>query len=165
MKPQDVVILLKIIAINNNDWQQKSLADSLNMSQSEISNSIARSKYSGLIDISSKKVRRLAFMDFLQYGLSLVFPQKPGNIVRGIPTAHSAPPLNQIIQSNELFVWQSSRGKVKGQKIVPLYPSVIDSVNEDLIFYQLLTLTDALRVGRVREKELAIKELKQRILN
>ncbi len=164
MKPQDVVILLKIIAGNSEHWQQQPLADALKMSQSEVSQSVARSKYTGLLDGSGKKVMRLAFMDFLQYGLAYVFPQKPGPIVRGVPTAHSAPPLNNIIQSNELFVWPSAKGKARGQSIVPLYPSVVEAVEQDETLYQLLALADALRVGRARERELSIDELKRRIL-
>jgi hypothetical protein len=165
MKPQDVVILLKIIAGNSEHWQQQPLADALKMSQSEVSQSVARSKYTGLLEGSGKKVMRLAFMDFLQYGLAYVFPQKPGPIVRGVPTAHSAPPLNNIIQSNELFVWPSAKGKARGQSIVPLYPSVVEAVEHDETLYQLLALADALRVGRARERELSIDELKRRILH
>ena len=67
MKPQDVVILLKIIAVDSDQWQQKSIADELKMSQSEVSQSVARSKFAGLLDGSGKKVMRLALLDFLQY--------------------------------------------------------------------------------------------------
>jgi predicted transcriptional regulator len=49
MKPQDVVILFKILAWGGNDWNQSMLSAQLNISQSEISESIRRSKYSGLI--------------------------------------------------------------------------------------------------------------------
>jgi DNA-binding Lrp family transcriptional regulator len=164
MKPQDVVILLKIIAGNSEQWQQKSLADELKMSQSEVSQSVARSKYSGLLDGTGKKVMRLALMDFLQYGIVYVFPQKPGSIVRGVLTAHSALPLSSIIQSNELYVWPSAKGNARGQSIFPLYPSVVDAIKYDEKLYQLLALVDALRVGRAREKELALNELKKRIL-
>jgi len=41
MKPQDVVVLLKIIALENNDWNQTQLAESLKLSQSEISQSLS----------------------------------------------------------------------------------------------------------------------------
>lgn len=164
MKPQDVVILLKIIAIGSDQWQQKSIADELKMSQSEVSQSVARSRFAGLLDGSGKKVMCLAFMDFLQYGLAVVFPQKPGSLVRGVPTAYSAPPLNTIIQSNELLVWPSAKGKSRGQSILPLYPSVVDAVDQDEKLYQLLALADTLRVGRARERELATSELKKLLL-
>lgn len=165
MKPQDVVILLKIIASGTDQWQQKPLSEALLISQSEVSQSVARSKYAGLLDNSGKKVMRLTLLDFLQYGLACVFPQKPGPVVRGILTAHSAPPLNAIIQSNELFVWPSAKGKIRGQSVLPLYSSVVDVAEQDHEFYQLLTLTDALRVGRAREKEYAIAELRKRLLS
>ncbi len=111
MKPQDIVILLKIIATDNGNWQQKPVAEALIMSQSEISQSVARMQYPGLIFENGKKVMRSAFLEFLQHGISYVFPQKPGAIVRGVPTAHSALPLNKIILSEENYVWPSAKGK------------------------------------------------------
>ncbi len=165
MSPQDVVILLKVISYGNEPWSQVPLASALCMSQSEVSKSIARSKYAGLLDPSGKVVRRMALMEFLQFGLKYVYPQTPGAIVRGIPTAHSAPPLNQSIQSNENYVWPSGKGKVRGQSIIPLYASVVDAVQNDSKLYEMLALADALRVGRARERELAIAELKKRILH
>jgi len=47
MKPQDVVLLLKIISIENDNWNQQQTASELFMSQSEVSESVARSKYAG----------------------------------------------------------------------------------------------------------------------
>ncbi len=104
-------------------------------------------------------------MEFLQYGIRYVFPQRPGAIVRGIPTAHSASPLKDIIRSNENYVWPSGKGTVRGQSILPLYPSITKAVRKDPKFYELLALVDALRVGRAREREIAVKELKTRILD
>lgn len=37
MKPQDVVLFLKIIAINTENWQQNLLADELKISLSKVS--------------------------------------------------------------------------------------------------------------------------------
>ena len=165
MKPQDVVILLKIIALDTDNWQQKPLSDALKMSQSEVSQSVARSKFAGLLDGTGKKVMRLAFFDFLQYGLTYVFPQKPGPVVRGLPTAHSAAPLNSVIVSEESYVWPWAKGKIRGHCIVPLYSSVPDAAAVDVKLYEMLSLTDALRIGRARERDLAIIELKKRILH
>ena len=165
MKPQDVVILLKIISLDTDDWQQKPLSGDLKMSQSEVSQSVARSKFAGLLDDTGKKVMRLAFFDFLQFGLTYVFPQKPGPVVRGLPTAHSAAPLNSVIVSEELYVWPWAQGKIRGHGIVPLYSSVPDAAAMDVKLYEMLSLTDALRIGRARERDLAIIELKKRILH
>jgi hypothetical protein len=53
---------------------------------------------------------------------------------------------------------------VKGQSIIPLFPSVAEAVQNDVLLYELLALVDALRVGRAREREIALEELKKRIL-
>lgn len=165
LNPLDVVVLLKIISLGDPSWNQKPLAEALFISQSEISKSVARSRYAGLLDPTGKKVRRLALLDLLKPGIAYVFPQQPGAVVRGIPTAHSAAPLNEVIQSSEQYVWPSGKGTVRGQSIIPLYPSVVDAVQNDPKLYELLALVDALRVGRAREKEIAVAELQKRILN
>ena len=164
MRPQDVVILLKIITYGNEPWFQKPLSQQLDMSQSEISESVARSKFAGLLDPKGKQVVKLALMEFLQYGIRYVFPQQPGAVVRGIPTAHSVMPLKEIIQSDEHYVWPSGKGTLRGHSVTPLYPSVVEAVKIDSKLHELLALVDSLRVGRIREKQLAVEELKHRIL-
>lgn len=164
MSPQDIVVLLKIIAYGDKTWNQLSLAEELFISQGEVSRSLSRSKYASLLDPEGKNVLRANLIDFLLYGISYVFPQKPGPVGRGVPTAHSAKPLNEIIESDEHYVWSSAKGKLRGQSITPLYPSVINAVQIDPKLYELLALVDALRVGRTREKNLAKEELERRIL-
>lgn len=165
LKPQDIVILLKIIALGDSSWYHHTIAEDLNMSQSEVSQSLNRSKYAGLIDSTKKKVNKLAFTELLLNGISYVFPQQPGPIVRGLLTAHSAQPLNKIINSNENYVWPYAKGLDRGQAIVPLYSTAVQASLKDQNLYELLTLVDAIRVGRTREKELAKTELKKRLLH
>lgn len=165
LKPQDIVILLKIISLGNKLWFHHTLALDLGMSQSEISQSLSRSLYAGLLDNSRKKVNRIAFNELIQHGVSYVFPQQPGSIVRGILTAHSAEPLNKFIQSAEKYVWPYAKGIDRGQSIEPLYNTVVEASLKDKNLYEMLALVDAIRVGRAREKEIAKKELEKRILN
>ena len=164
MKPQDIVVLLKIISLKDKPWSQVTIADELFMSQSEVSQSIARSKYARLLLPDRKKVMRLSFYEFLQYGIAFVFPQQPGPVIRGVPTAHSAPPLNEHIVSEEYYVWPYGKGTARGHSIAPLYPSVVDAIKLDSDLYEMLAMVDALRVGRAREKNFALKELKKRIV-
>lgn len=103
-------------------------------------------------------------MDFLQYGIKYVFPQKPGGLVRGIPTAHSATPLIELIQSEEKYVWPSAKGTLRGYSIHHLYPSVVNAVQLDSKLHELLALVDAIRVGKARDQQIAIAELKKRII-
>lgn len=163
ISPHDIVILLKIVSYGSEPWLQQPLAESLGISQSEVSKSLQRSKYAGLLDPRGKVVMKMALMDFLQYGLRYVFPQKPGPVLRGVPTSHSASPLNTEIQAAEAYVWPFAKGTIRGHSIIPLYPSAPAAALKDKQLHELLALTDALRVGKAREKELAIIHLKKRL--
>lgn len=163
LKPQDVLLLLKVVSDNDPSWNQKPVAEALGLSQSEVSEAVARCKYSGLLAPNGKTVMKLGLLEFLQYGLRYVFPQKPGAVVRGVPTSHSASPLKEQIQSQEDYVWPYGKGTVRGHSIQPLYPSVPEAALKDVKLHELLALADALRVGKAREKELAVAELKKRL--
>lgn len=163
MKPQDIVIILKIALHENKPWKQLSLANSLFISQSEISESIYRSKYARLLVNQGKQVNRRALLDLLQFGVPYVFPQQPGEVVRGVPTSHSAAPLSEHIMSNEHYVWPYAKGQLRGHSIQPLFPTVVQAVQVDPELHELLALVDALRVGRARERNLSIEILNQRL--
>lgn len=165
MRPQDIVVLLKIAAFKQREWMGKDLSNGLFISQSEVSEALSRCVFAGLLAPDRKTLMRQSFLEFLQYGLKYCFPQKPGAMVRGIPTAHSAEPLAHQILSDEPYVWPSAEGTIRGQTIQPLYPSVPKACLHDPELYALLALVDALRVGKSREQELAFTELKNRIAN
>src|ERR1035437_4050147 len=163
MRPHDIVVLLKIAAKGESNWFMKDLANELGISASEITESLNRSEQAGLISGKKRMLMKLALLDFLKYGLKYVYPQRPGAMVRGIPTSHSAPPLNKLIVSEEQYVWPYVEGKVRGQCIEPLHKSVPLACLKDRKLYELLALTDALRVGKARERNIAIEELEKRI--
>lgn len=164
MRSQDMVILLKIAALREKEWFVKDLAFSLDISQSEVSESLNRSKIAGLISADKRMLMKNNLLDFLEYGLRYVYPAELGAIQRGMPTAHNAPPLNNIILAEEFYVWPWAEGEMRGQSIEPLHPGVPGACIKDPDLYELLALTDALRLGRAREKQKAIDELKIRIL-
>lgn len=164
MRPQDIPILLKIIAKGDEAWQLRDIAVELEISQSEVSESLNRSKIAGLINSDKREVHRLALMDFLQFGLKYVFPTLPTGIAKGIPTAHSAKPLNEEIVSQIPYVWPYMGGDTEGLAVEPLYPKLPTAALKDKILYNMLALLESLRVGKQREKNLAIEKLKEIIL-
>lgn len=165
MRPQDIVILLKIVALGSNPWQLKDIAQSLFISPSEVSESLNRSVQAGLIDHLKKRVNRQAFYEFLVHGLPYVFPQEPGRISNGIPTAHGHPAFRKSIVAQELYVWPDLEGKERGAYIEPLYPKQAKAAMKDEQLYLLLAIVDMLRVGKLREKKLAMKELEKILLH
>ncbi len=162
MRPQDVVILLKIVCVSDDVWRQKDIANDLSMSQSEVSEALNRSATSGLVEKNKQKVQRKALQEFLLHGLKYVFPAQPGPVVRGMPTAHSAAPLSELLHSErDVYVWPYSQGRLRGQAVEPLYPTVPQAADKDERLHRFLALTDALRVGNARGRKLAAEKLKE----
>ena len=155
MRPQDIVILLAIISYGKKDWLIKDLANSLYISQSEVSESLNRSQVAGLIDYNKRRVNRQALNEFIEFGLPYVFPVQPGSVVSGIPTAHSHPALKDKIISEQFYVWPEPGGSVRGFAVEPLYDKQVKAVKENNELYKLLAMVDVLRVGNRRETKFA----------
>lgn len=165
MRPQDIAILLKIIALNGQHWQLAVLSNALRISISEISESLNRSQFAELIDHQKKHINRQNLLEFLEHGVRYVFPQQPGSMVRGIPTAHSHPFMKNSFISNTNYVWPANFGDTMGLSIEPFYPKQTEGASEDQKYYLLLALVDVIRVGKVREVKHATLELKKIILD
>jgi hypothetical protein len=103
--------------------------------------------------------------EFLIYGVKYAFPVHRGGLVRGMPTAHAAPPLKEQMaeSSDPPPVWPDPEGAVRGLEFSPLSKNVPAAARRDPKLYELLALVDAIRDGRAREREIAISELEQRI--
>lgn len=164
MRPQDIVILLKLLTIQEPDWRYRELSASLSISISEVSESLIRSHLAGLIDESRRNVHRQSLMEFLEHGIRYVFPQVPGTIVTGIPTALSHSFYKQHFASEFNYVWPHENGIMRGLAIQPLHKGVPEACLQDGLLYELLASIDILRVGRVRERQLAVEQLQKVIL-
>jgi hypothetical protein len=134
------------------------------MSASEVHASLARARIARLVTANrndSFEVARDAFRELLLHGAQFVFPAITGSLTRGIPTAHAGPALRDLlIQSNEPPpVWPYSEGTARGITLHPLYPTVPHAAEGDSRLYEALTLFDAIRIGRAREREIALAKL------
>ena len=63
------------------------------------------------------------------------------------------------------YVWPDNKGIVMGLMVEPFYPKQVEAVNEDEVYYKLLSLVDVIRVGKVREVKYAVNELRKNILH
>ena len=154
------MVLLKKITSAGRGMLNKDIAQSLGISPAEISDAMERCRIAQLVDNDKVRVNTLALKDFLVYGIRYVFPAVTGRVMRGVPTAVSASPIkDQIAQGKDVFVWPYKKGTVRGQAIAPLYATVPEAVANDEELYKLLVIVDTLRMGRAREREIAISEL------
>ena len=103
--------------------------------------------------------------EFLIHGVKYAFPPDHGGLTRGVATGYAAPPLKGMIsQPNETPpVWPDPEGDTRGYEFSPLYKTVPKAALKDKMLYELLTIVDAIRDGRAREREIAIEELKARL--
>lgn len=163
LKPQDIVICLKVQVLCGQNWIYEDLAKELSMSQSEVHDALKRAREAGVYSKESRSILTEPFLKMLR-GLRYFFYVQPGRLVRGIPTAHSGPPLKDKFESNEddVYVWPDPEGEVRGQEIKPLYPSVSEAVKKDQALYEWLNLIEGIRVGRPRERALALELCEKR---
>ena len=170
IKSQDIVVLVKLLAHQgNNSWSQNGIAFELCLSPSQINSAFKRLILAGLLTPyhppSKPQPVVQACAEFFIHGLKYIFPAKPGEMSRGVPTSYSGPSLkNHIVIGNEpIPVWPYGEGESRGVALKPLYSSVPESVmkHPDPLFYDLLTLLDAIRSGRAREKQIAIEKLSE----
>jgi hypothetical protein len=168
LKPQDVVVLLKLVSLGQAPWNFQRLAVELSISQSEVHAGVRRAVAARLMtDARSTSGRplRAALLEFLIHGVKYAYPPERGELTRGIATGYAAPPLNKTIVggSDPPPVWPYAEGTVRGYAFTPLYPSVPQAALRDPKLYELLALVDAIRDGRARERDLAAKELELRL--
>jgi hypothetical protein len=164
IRPHDIVILLKMITIKKHSWFLKDLADELKISKSEISESLNRSKIAGFLSQDKRKVDRESVMEFLAHGLKYTFPEEPGKIIYGYSAAYSAAPLYHVFRNEATYAWPHKNGNRKGHVIRPLHKNAPLACIKDDKLYELLALTDVIRIGSLQEKDKAVQELKRRIL-
>lgn len=166
LKPQDVLVLLKLISIYPHEWAYHSLAVDLGMSPSEVHAAVKRSIKAGLANQGESHIKpnisRLE--EFLVHGIQYVFVPDRGELTRGMPTAFAAKPLlGKVVTPDEPApVWPDPEGSERGQAFSPLYKSVPKAARRDALLYEYLVIVDAIRGGRAREREFAAKELKMR---
>jgi hypothetical protein len=165
LKSLDIVILLKLVALDDRPWTYVSLSRDLFVSLSVVFQGVFRVIESGLLNPRTRKPRKRALEEFLIHGVKYVFPSKRGGLVRGTPTSYAAPPLNsEIIQSTEHPpVWPYEQGKVRGYSFSPLHECVPRAAEIDPELYELLALLDAIRGGRTRESLIAITKMRERM--
>lgn len=181
LKPQDIVILLKILStmvLNKTEQEeylsQNKLATLLCMSVSEVNAGIKRLVQSGLLApvVTDDPKNKITFLpsksaceECLISGVKYFFPVELGVYTRGIATSYASPILEKhfILGDDPIPVWPYGEGDKRGLALEPLYSSVPKSLNQfpDQTFYELLVLVDAIRSGRARERNIATALLKE----
>ena len=166
LKPQDLVVLLKIHLEPADGWTFSGLSESLKISASEVHGALKRAGFAQLYSQTRRQVRLHNLREFLEYGMRYAFPAQPGPMSRGLPTAWSTAPLLGRLGSaaGPMLIWPDPQGEIDGLSIQPLYRTVPYAARQDPRLYEILALLDGLRLGRSRERTIASEELSRRLI-
>ncbi len=166
LKPQDLLVALKLLVSEGQEWTYPALGDALKMSASEVHGAVRRAHAAGLLLEAKANARPNAgaLVEFLLHGVRYAFAPDRGERTRGLPTGYAAPPLAQAFPQDEepVPVWPHPKGSIRGESFSPLYRSAPEAALADKALYELLALVDALRGGRAREVNLAKQILEER---
>lgn len=167
LKPQDLAIALKLVALKGRWLPYAALGDAMRMSRFEAHAAVQRLSAARLLaEIDGQPSPVLAALrPFVVFGAPYAYPAVRGEMTIGFPTAHGVSPLKEkIMAANEPTpVWPHPSGIAKGPGLLPLYENLPLAAMEDPALYELLALFDALRAGQARERELARKLLEERL--
>jgi predicted nucleotidyltransferase len=167
LKPQDLAIALKLVALQGRWLPYAALGDAMRLSRFEAHAAVQRLMAARLVaDVEGRPRPVLAALrSFVIFGAPYAYPAVRGEMTRGFPTAHGAAPLKSLMApTNEPSpVWPHPNGVVRGPGLLPLYDGLPLAAMEDAALYELLALFDALRAGQARERELAKRELEKRL--
>jgi hypothetical protein len=167
LKPQDVLVLLKLIAIQKKEWSYNGLSVELGMSPSEVH---AAGQRALAAQLAVKRAGSLVpnvrnLEEFLLHGIRYAFFPEWGGLTRGMPTLFAASPLAERIvpSAQPVPVWPDPEGDVYGSSFLPLYKSAPRAARVDAALYELLVLVDAIRGGKARERNMGVKEIQVRL--
>lgn len=167
LKPQDVVVVLKLLGFGGKRPPFSQIAKELCLSVSEVHAAVKRSQAAHLLhgpELGDRPNAK-ALEEFLVHGVKYAFPAHHGAMTRGLPTSYGAEPLRRQIRAGDepLPVWPDPNGPIRGLSFEPLYRNVPEAAKRDSRLYELLALVDAIRDGRVRERKIAEKEVVTRL--
>lgn len=162
LDPADLYVLLKVASLKGQGgWSQGTLAADIGVSPATVNRALKRAAHAKLYNPARKTLNLRSLEEALIHGLRYFMSPERGGEIRGIPTAWAAPPLNAEISTGEALppVWPDPAGQIRGLAVEPLHPSAPRVAGRDPLFYAVLALADALRLGGNRERNLAQKAL------
>lgn len=169
LKPQDLLVLLKLAAHPPQRWTYAALGEALVMSLSEAHASVKRAVASGLAVAPARgewSPVRPNLLEFMVHGVRYIWPATIGPVKRGVPTAFGVEPLASQFTATpgESPVWAHPAGSAKGPTLPPIYRTAPQAALIDPALHRLLALLDALRTGRARERTLATRLLEAELM-
>lgn len=162
IKPTDVVVACQL-AITP-DAVFATLSSSIGLSVGECHSAVGRLQRASLLNPGSRRPVHELLARFIVHGVPHCFPPMVQPETIGVATAGSAAVFLGHIGAAVDYVWPSAEGTMRGRGITPLLPRAAELPGRNNALYELLTIIDAVRVGETREKRIAEKLLRERVV-
>lgn len=173
LKPFDIVLLVSLVGLEEPARATfAEMARALGSNQPAIHRATARLTTAGLLHKHRHgslgphdySVDHRAMFEVLTYAVRYFMPAQLGAPARGLATAHAGPDLKDAIRAASPYVWPYLDGVEVGPSVEPLDPCVPHVAARHAIFYRIMSLVEACRVGRIRERKLAEDTLRRLLI-
>lgn len=162
----DLLLALKLAASEDADASLRVLEEQTGVPRSTLSLSLRRLAAHRIVrSVGGKRqLQRLAMRDLVESGARWIAPAELGDFELGLLTSHAAEPLVSHLRGDpDPLVMPLPHGPARGRSVTPIHPLAPQAAARDEKLYRLLVITDAFRVGRSRDREVARMELRRRI--
>jgi hypothetical protein len=158
--PFDIVVALRLTEQAGTFAQ---IAEELAVVPSQVHLAVRRLAAAGLQRPGARSTNARALHEFLVHGVRFMFPASKGQLANGVPTAYSAPPLSAEVDALDVLVWPAPLhpAAVQGFSIAPLYRAAHTLIDRSPRTYQLLAVTDTLRLADASLHPLATERMAQ----
>lgn len=160
----DILVAMKLAAHEGEPTTVRQLEDELGLSKSAAANSLQRLRELDLLKddaTGGRRVNKLLLRDCLEHAVRWIAPAHVGEFELGLPTAHAAEAFRQkVTGDDDPVVIPLPHGPLRGRAVTPLHPLAPAAAARDPKLYRLLAVVDALRIGRARDRQLAVAELR-----
>jgi predicted nucleotidyltransferase len=167
LKPQDLAIALKLLALKGRWLPYAALGEAMHLSRFEAHAAVQRLMAAGLVAETGghPAPAREAVRSFVLFGAPYAFPPVWVGTASGFPTAHGAPALKGKVRAGDEPppVWPHPQGDARGPGLLPLYENLPLAARDDPALYALLALFDALRIGQDETRDFAMTGLNERL--
>ena len=167
LKPQDLVVALKVATNDSRDLSLTALGQELSMVVSAVHGSVGRCEQARLLSRAAGRISPIkpALLEFTVHGARYAFPAMQGTLTRGMATSLAGPSLRHHFDQSKAMplVWPDPLGDSYGPSLIPLHNIVLSASRQDQALFDVLSLLDAIRAGAAREREMAADLLAERL--
>ena len=158
--PFDLVVALRLTEAAGTFAQ---IAEELAVAPSQVHLAVRRLGAAGLLRPGARSTNARALHQLLTHGVRFVFPASKGTLAHGVPTAYSAPPLSAEVDALDVLVWSAPLhpAAVLGFSIAPLYRGAHTLIDRSPRTYQMLAVTDTLRLADASIRLIATARMAQ----